>query len=112
MGSICDVAEEVIDYLNAHGEKVGLVKVRLYRPFRADKLLAAIPATCRKIAVLDRTKEPGALGEPLYLDVVTALANAGRNDVAVIGGRYGLGSKDTPPSSVFAVYDELKKDEM
>ena len=112
MGSVCDVAEEVIDYLNAHGEKVGLVKVRLYRPFRADKLLAAIPATCKKIAVLDRTKEPGALGEPLYLDVVTALANAGRNDVAVIGGRYGLGSKDTPPSSVFAVYDELKKDEM
>ena len=109
MGSICDVAEEVIDYLNARGEKVGLVKVRLYRPFRADKLLAAIPATCKKIAVLDRTKEPGAQGEPLYLDVVTALANAGR-EATVIGGRYGLGSKDTPPSSVFAVYDELKKD--
>ncbi|MEF2699975.1 MAG: pyruvate:ferredoxin (flavodoxin) oxidoreductase [Oscillospiraceae bacterium] len=109
MGSICDVAEEVIDYLNAKGEKVGLVKVRLYRPFRADKLLAAIPATCKKIAVLDRTKEPGAQGEPLYLDVVTALANAGR-EATVIGGRYGLGSKDTPPSSVFAVYDELKKD--
>ena len=111
MGSICDVAEEVIDYLNAHGEKVGLIKVRLYRPFRADKLLAAIPATCKKIAVLDRTKEPGALGEPLYLDVVTALANAGKNDVSVIGGRYGLGSKDTPPSSVFAVYEELAKAE-
>ena len=79
MGSICDVAEEVIDYLNAHGEKVGLVKVRLYRPFCADKLLAAIPATAKKIAVLDRTKEPGALGEPLYLDVVTALASAGRH---------------------------------
>ena len=109
MGSICDVAEEVIDYLNARGEKVGLVKVRLYRPFRADKLLASIPATCKKIAVLDRTKEPGAQGEPLYLDVVTALANAGR-EATVIGGRYGLGSKDTPPSSVFAVYDELKKD--
>ena len=109
MGSICDVAEEVIDDLNARGEKVGLVKVRLYRPFRADKLLAAIPATCKKIAVLDRTKEPGAQGEPLYLDVVTALANAGR-EATVIGGRYGLGSKDTPPSSVFAVYDELKKD--
>ena len=93
MGSICDVAEEVIDYLNAHGEKVGLVKVRLYRPFRADKLIAAIPATCKKIAVLDRTKEPGAQGEPLYLDVVTALANAGRNDIVVTGGRYGLGSK-------------------
>ena len=110
MGSICDVAEEVIDYLNAHGEKVGLVKVRLYRPFRADKLIAAIPATCKKIAVLDRTKEPGAQGEPLYLDVVTALANAGRNDIVVTGGRYGLGSKDTPPASVVAVYEELKHD--
>ena len=111
MGSICDVAEEVIDYLNAHGEKVGLVKVRLYRPFRADKMLAAIPATAKKIAVLDRTKEPGAQGEPLYLDVVTALANAGITDKTVIGGRYGLGSKDTPPSSVFAVYEELQKAE-
>ena len=110
MGSVCDVAEEVIDYLNAHGEKVGLVKVRLYRPFRADKLIAAIPATCKKIAVLDRTKEPGAQGEPLYLDVVTALANAGRNDIVVTGGRYGLGSKDTPPASVFAVYEELKSE--
>ena len=110
MGSICDVAEEVIDYMNAHGEKVGLVKVRLYRPFRADRLLEAIPATCKKIAVLDRTKEPGALGEPLYLDVVTALANAGRM-IPVIGGRYGLGSKDTPPASVFAVYEELAKEE-
>ena len=111
MGSICDVAEEVIDYMNAHGEKVGLVKVRLYRPFRADRLLEAIPATCKKIAVLDRTKEPGALGEPLYQDVVTALANAGRM-IPVIGGRYGLGSKDTPPASVFAVFEELSKDEM
>ena len=111
MGSICDVAEEVIDYLNAHGEKVGLIKVRLYRPWRADKLLAAIPATCKHIAVLDRTKEPGAQGEPLYLDVVTALANAGRTDISVIGGRYGLGSKDTPPASVFAVYEELTKSE-
>ena len=110
MGSICDVAEEVIDYLNAHGEKVGLVKVRLYRPFRADKLLAAIPATATKIAVLDRTKEPGAQGEPLYLDVVTAFANAGRQ-ATIIGGRYGLGSKDTPPRSVFAVYEELSKAE-
>ena len=110
MGSICDVAEEVIDYMNAHGEKVGLVKVRLYRPFRADRLLEAIPATCKKIAVLDRTKEPGALGEPLYLDVVTALANAGCM-IPVIGGRYGLGSKDTPPASVFAVYEELAKEE-
>ena len=110
MGSICDVAEEVIDYLTAKGEKVGLVKVRLYRPFSADRLVAAIPATAKKIAVLDRTKEPGALGEPLYLDVVTALATKGVT-AKVCGGRYGLGSKDTPPSSVFAVYDELKKDE-
>ena len=112
MGSICDVAEEVIDYLNAHGEKVGLVKVRLFRPFAAEKLIEALPASVRKIAVLDRTKEPGSQGEPLYQDVVTALANAGRNDITVIGGRYGLGSKDTPPASVFAVYNELKKDEM
>ncbi len=110
MGSICDVAEEVIDYLTAKGEKVGLVKVRLYRPFSAEKLAAAIPATCKKIAVLDRTKEPGALGEPLYLDVVAALSATGRSDIKVVGGRYGLGSKDTPPSSVFAVYDELAKD--
>ena len=112
MGSICNVAEEVIDYMTAHGEKVGMVKVHLYRPFRADKLLSAIPATCKKIAVLDRTKEPGSQGEPLYMDVVTALANAGKTDIAVIGGRYGLGSKDTPPASVFAVYDELNKAEM
>ena len=112
MGSICDVAEEVIDYLNAHGEKVGLVKVRLFRPFAPEKLIEAIPATAKKIAVLDRTKEPGSQGEPLYQDVVTALANAGMNDVQVIGGRYGLGSKDTPPASVFAVYSELKKAEM
>ena len=110
MGSICDVAEEVIDYLTAKGEKVGLVKVRLYRPFSAKKLAAAIPATAKKIAVLDRTKEPGSLGEPLFLDVVAALAAEGRK-IDVVGGRYGLGSKDTPPASVFAVYDELKKDE-
>jgi pyruvate-ferredoxin/flavodoxin oxidoreductase len=110
MGSFCDVAEEVIDYLTAKGEKVGLIKVRLYRPFSAEKLVAAIPETVKKIAVLDRTKEPGALGEPLYMDVVTALATQGRSGITVVGGRYGLGSKDTPPSSVFAVYDELAKD--
>ena len=110
MGSICDVAEEVIDYLTAHGEKVGLVKVRLFRPFRADKLVAAVPETAKKIAVLDRTKEPGAQGEPLFMDVVTAFATSGRQ-AKIIGGRYGLSSKDTPPASVFAVYDELKKDE-
>jgi pyruvate-ferredoxin/flavodoxin oxidoreductase len=111
MGSICDVAEEVIDYLNARGEKVGLVNVHLFRPFCPDKLVEAIPATAKKIAVLDRTKESGSQGEPLYLDVVTALANAGRYDVKVSGGRYGLGSKDTPPSNVFAVYEELAKAE-
>ena len=107
MGSICDVIEEAIDYMNANGEKVGLVKVRLYRPFCADRLIAAIPSTCKKIAVLDRTKEPGSLGEPLYLDVVAALATNGI-DAKVVGGRYGLGSKDTPPQSVFAVYENLK----
>ncbi len=109
MGSICDVAEEVIDYLNKKGEKVGIVKVRLFRPFSAEKLAEAIPATAKTIAVLDRTKEPGSLGEPLYLDVVAALNVTGRNDIKVIGGRYGLGSKDTPPASVFAVYAELAK---
>ena len=112
MGSICNVAQEVIDYMTAQGEKVGMVMVRLYRPFAADKLIEAIPATCKKIAVLDRTKEPGSQGEPLYMDVVTALANAGKTDIQVIGGRYGLGSKDTPPRSVFAVYEELAKDQM
>ena len=109
MGSICDVTEEVIDYLNAHGQKDGLIKVRLYRTWRAEKMLACITETCKSIAVLDRTKEPGALGEPLYMDVVTSLANAGRTDIKVIGGRYGLASKDTPPASVFAVYKELAK---
>ena len=111
MGSVNDVIEEVIDYLNAHGEKVGLVKVRLFRPFCAEKLIAAIPESCKKIAVLDRTKEPGSQGEPLYMDVVMALAKAGRTGIQVIGGRYGLGSKDTHPASIFAVYEELAKAE-
>ena len=110
MGSICDVAEEVIDYLVAKGEKVGLVKVRLYRPWVAEAFLQALPATAKKVAVLDRTKEPGSLGEPLYLDVATTLREAKKCDVALSAGRYGLGSKDTPPSSVFAVYSELAKD--
>ena len=111
MGSSCDVAEEVIDYLNAHGEKVGLVKVRLYRPFVSEKFVAALPATVKKIAVMDRTKEPGSVGEPLYQDVLTALLEQNRyQGVTVVGGRYGLGSKDTPPSSVFAIYKELEKD--
>ena len=109
MGSVCDTIEEVIDYLNAKGEKVGLIKVRLYRPFVADKLIAALPKTATKVAVLDRTKEPGSLGEPLYLDVVTALAQGGVA-AKVVGGRYGLGSKDTTPASIFAVYNNLAKD--
>mgnify|MGYP003006254739 CR=1 FL=1 len=110
MGSICDVAEEVVDYLTAKGEKVGLVLVRLYRPWVSSALLKVLPKTVKKIAVLDRTKEPGSLGEPLYLDVATTLREAGMNDVVLTGGRYGLGSKDTPPSSVFAIYTELEKD--
>ncbi len=111
MGSFCDVAEEVIDYLTAAGEKVGLIKVRLYRPWVPSSLLKVLPKTAKKVAVLDRTKEPGALGDPLYLDVATTLREAGLNDIVVTNGRYGLGSKDTPPSSVFAVYTELKKDD-
>ena len=110
MGSICDVAEEVIDYLTAKGEKVGLIKVRLYRPWSSEHILKVIPKTAKKIAVLDRTKEPGTLGEPLYLDVAATLREAGMNDIILTGGRYGLGSKDTPPSSVFAIYKELEKD--
>ena len=110
MGSVCDVAEEVIDYLNAHGGKVGLIKVRLYRPFASAKFVDAIPATCKRIAVLDRTKEPGSVGEPLYQDVVSALYSQGKEGLTVIGGRYGLGSKDTPPSSLFAVFEELGRE--
>ena len=110
MGSVCDTAEEVIDYLLAKGEKVGLVKVRLYRPFVAEKLAEAIPASVKKIAVLDRTKEPGSLGEPLYLDVITALNLTGRTGIKVVGGRYGLGSKDTTPASIFATFENLEAD--
>ncbi len=110
MGSVCDVTEEVIDYLTAKGEKVGLIKVRLYRPWVSSALLKVLPKTAKKIAVLDRTKEPGSLGEPLYLDVATTLREAALNDVTLIGGRYGLGSKDTCPSSIFAIYTELAKD--
>ncbi|MBR3157471.1 MAG: pyruvate:ferredoxin (flavodoxin) oxidoreductase [Atopobiaceae bacterium] len=111
MGSFCDVLEEVVDYLNAHGEKVGLVKVRLYRPWSVEHFIAALPKTVKAIAVVDRTKEPGSIGEPLYQDVVTSLFEGNVSGIKVIGGRYGLGSKDTPPASAFAVYDELKKDE-
>ncbi|MBR3234667.1 MAG: 2-oxoacid:acceptor oxidoreductase family protein, partial [Atopobiaceae bacterium] len=111
MGSFCDTLEEVVDYLNANGEKVGLVKVRLYRPWSIEHFVAALPKTVKSIAVLDRTKEPGSIGEPLYQDVVTSLFEAGISGIKVIGGRYGLGSKDTPPASAFAVYAELAKDE-
>jgi len=107
MGSICETAEEVVDYLNAQGKKVGLVKVRLYRPFSVKHLLKVLPETVEKIAVLDRTKEPGGMGEPLYLDVVAALA--GRN-VKIVGGRYGLASKDTTPGSVIAAFKNLESD--
>ena len=107
MGSVCDVAEEVIDYLLAKGEKVGLVKVRLYRPFVAEKFAEAIPATAKVVSVLDRTKEPGSLGEPLFLDAVAALNEVGRCGVRVLGGRYGLGSKDTTPASIFAIYENM-----
>ena len=110
MGSVCDTAEEVIDYMNANGEKVGLIKVRLYRPFVAEKLIEALPKTAKVVGVLDRTKEPGSLGEPLYLDVVTALATNGVN-VKVVGGRYGLGSKDTTPASIMAIYENLSAKE-
>ena len=110
MGSVTDVAEEVIDYLTAKGEKVGLIKVRLYRPWVSSALLKVLPKTAKKVAVLDRTKEPGSLGEPLYLDVATTFREAGLNDITLIGGRYGLGSKDTCPSSIFAIYTELAKD--
>ena len=105
MGSVCDTIEETIDYLNANeGTKLGLVKVRLYRPFCADKLVAAIPDTCEQISVLDRTKEPGSLGEPLYLDVVAALKGTKFHDIPVATGRYGLGSKDTTPAQIKAVF--------
>ncbi|MCQ2507109.1 MAG: pyruvate:ferredoxin (flavodoxin) oxidoreductase, partial [Lachnospiraceae bacterium] len=110
MGSFCDVCEEVVDYLMAKGEKVGLIKVRLYRPWVSDAFLKVLPKTTKKLAVLDRTKEPGSLGDPLYLDVAATLREAKLNDIVLTGGRYGLGSKDTPPSSVFAIFTELAKD--
>ncbi len=107
MGSVCDTIEEVIDYKLAKGEKVGLLKVRLYRPFVSEKFVEAIPATCQRLTVIDRTKEPGSNGEPLYQDVISALAQTGKK-LTVLGGRYGLGSKDTPPADIFAIYDNMK----
>ena len=109
MGSVCDTIEETIDYLTKAGEKVGVVKVRLYRPFSAEALIAAIPETVKQITVLDRTKEPGALGEPLYLDVVAALKGSKFDAVPVFTGRYGLGSKDTTPAQIVAVYNNTTK---
>ena len=106
IGSVCDTISETIDYLRAKGEKVGLVNVHLYRPFVQERLLEAIPQTAKKIAVLDRTKEPGALGEPLYQDVCTAFFNAKR-EATIVGGRYGLSSKDTTPAQIIAVYENL-----
>ena len=107
MGSGAEAIEETVDYLNAKGDKVGLIKVRLFRPFVGAKFVNAIPATCKKITVLDRVKESGSLGEPLYLDVVSALFEAGKADVKVVGGRYGLGSKEFNPSMVNAVYANM-----
>ena len=109
MGSVCDTIEETIDYLVAKGEKVGVVKVRLYRPFSAAALVDAIPETAKVISVLDRTKEPGALGEPLYLDVVAALKGTKFDQVKILSGRYGLGSKDTTPTQIVAVYENTEK---
>lgn len=107
MGSVCDAAEELIDYLVAQGKKVGMIEVHLYRPFSPKYLLNVIPKTVKKIAVLDRTKEPGSIGEPLFLDVVTALRDTEFNDALIIGGRYGLGSKDTQPGDILSVYENL-----
>ena len=109
MGSVCDTIEETIDYLTAAGKKVGVVKVRLYRPFSAKALVEAIPESVKCITVLDRTKEPGALGEPLYLDVVAALKGTKFNDTPVLTGRYGLGSKDTTPAQIVAVFENTTK---
>ncbi len=111
MGSVCNTAQEIMEYLNARGEKVGVINVHLYRPFSAKHLISVLPDTVKKIAVLDRTKESGALGEPLYLDVVAALRGSKFDSVPVIGGRYGLGSKDTTPGSVISVVRNLQKDE-
>ena len=110
MGSICQTAGEAVDYLNSKGEKVGLLSVHLYRPFSLEHFFKYLPKTVKKIAVLDRTKEPGAIGEPLYLDVKAAFYSSGMNPV-IVGGRYGLGGKDTTPDHILSVYEELKKDD-
>jgi len=107
MGSVCETAEEVVDYLRARGEKVGLIKVRLYRPFSAEHFFKVLPKTVKKVAVLDMTKEPGSIGEPLYLDVKSLFYNSDMNPI-IVGGRYGLGQKDTTPAQIIAVYENLK----
>ena len=110
MCSASETVKETVDYLNAQGRKVGMVQIHLFRPFSVKHFAAAIPATCKRIAVLDRNKETGSVGEPVYLDVVTALNQAGRGDIRVVGGRYGLSSKDTTPGQIIAVYDNLKRE--
>ena len=110
MGSVCDTIDETVDYMNAQGQKVGVVKVRLYRPFCTEALLNVIPESVKQISVLDRTKEPGAIGEPLYLDVVAALKGSKFHNVPVFSGRYGLGSKDTTPGQIIAVYNNTAKE--
>ena len=110
MCSASETVKETVDYLNAQGRKVGVVQIHLFRPFSVSHFANSIPATCKSIAVLDRSKETGSVGEPVYLDVVTALNQAGRGDIRVVGGRYGLSSKDTTPGQIIAVYDNLKKD--
>ena len=110
MGSACDTMEETVDYLEKQGEKVGLVSVHLFRPFSAKHLLSVIPKTVKKIAVMDRCKEPGSLGEPLYQDVCTAYFQAGQNAPEIVAGRYGLGSKDVTPAQILAIYENLKQD--
>ena len=109
MGSAAETAKETVDYLTARGEKVGLINVHLYRPFSAEHFLAAVPAACKKLAVLDRTKEPGAMGEPLYQDICTIYQQRGL-DMSIVGGRYGLSSKDTTPGQILAVFDNLKQE--
>lgn len=111
MCSASEALKETVDYLNAMGRKVGMVQIHLYRPFSVKHFAEAIPATCKKIAVLDRSKEVGSVGEPVYLDVCTALNQAGRTDIQIVGGRYGLSSKDTTPGQMIAVYDNLKQDQ-
>lgn len=110
MGAVNDVVEETVDYLNANKQKVGLVKVRLYRPFSVERLLKVIPKSVKKIAVLDRTKEPDSIGEPLYLDIVKAFHRK-ENAPIIVGGRFGLGSKDPLPAHIAAVYGNLDLDD-